>query len=208
MSDHPPAATPAILVLDDGRRFRGWSFGAPGETAGAIVVATGVADYQATLTAPDHRHKIVVATSPHIGNTGWDDGEGVPQEITAAGYVVRDPAPRPASGRTNRGLHEELRRQGIVGIAGVDTRALVRHLRERGTAQATISTTVPVPALPVDPAAPHVVADALANPDGEQATSAAQPTAPRRRAAATGLPGVADVSGAPYSKESADAQAH
>jgi len=146
MSETPPAATPAILVLDDGRCFRGWSYGASGEAAGEIVVATGVADYQATLTDPDHRCKIVVATSPHIGNTGWDDAQGVPQEIQAAGYVVRDPSPRPASGRRNRGLDEELRRQGVVGIAGVDTRALTRHLREHGTMRATISTTTLDPA--------------------------------------------------------------
>ncbi|MDR0960275.1 MAG: glutamine-hydrolyzing carbamoyl-phosphate synthase small subunit [Propionibacteriaceae bacterium] len=136
-SDH---RRPALLVLEDGRAFSGVSFGATGETTGEAVFATGMSGYQETLTDPSYQGQIVVATAPHIGNTGWNDEDDESRRIWVAGYVVRDPSPRPSNWRSRRSLDAELVAQGIVGIAGIDTRALTRHLRELGAMRSIIST--------------------------------------------------------------------
>ena len=81
-----------------------------------------------------------MATAPHIGNTGWNDEDDESGRIWVAGYVVRDPARVPSNWRPDRSLDDQLRSQGIVGIAGIDTRALTRHLRERGAMRVGIST--------------------------------------------------------------------
>ncbi|WP_166353859.1 glutamine-hydrolyzing carbamoyl-phosphate synthase small subunit [Phytoactinopolyspora limicola] len=130
---------PALLVLEDGRTFRGESYGAPGETFGEAVFATGMTGYQETLTDPSYYQQVVVQTAPHIGNTGVNDDDPESSRVWVAGYVVRDPARRASSWRARRGLEEELAAQGIVGISGVDTRALTRHLRERGAMRVGIS---------------------------------------------------------------------
>ncbi|PZF80686.1 glutamine-hydrolyzing carbamoyl-phosphate synthase small subunit [Jiangella anatolica] len=132
---------PALLVLEDGRTFRGRSYGAPGETFGEAVFSTGMTGYQETLTDPSYHRQVVVQTAPHIGNTGVNDDDPESGRIWVAGYVVRDPARRPSSWRSRRSLDEELAAQGIVGISGIDTRALTRHLRERGAMRVGISTT-------------------------------------------------------------------
>ena len=132
---------PALLVLEDGRSFFGQSFGAEGETFGEAVFATGMSGYQETLTDPSYCRQVVVATAPHIGNTGWNDEDDESSRIWVAGYVVRDPSPRPSSWRAQRSLDDELTAQGIVGICGIDTRALTRHLREAGSMRVGISTT-------------------------------------------------------------------
>jgi carbamoyl-phosphate synthase small subunit len=124
--------TPAALVLEDGRVFRGEAFGATGSTLGEVVFCTGMTGYQETLTDPSYHRQIVVATAPQIGNTGWNDEDGESGRIWVAGYVVRDPARVPSNWRSRRTLDEELRDQGVVGVAGVDTRALTRHIRELG----------------------------------------------------------------------------
>ncbi len=131
---------PAILVLEDGRTFLGNSFGASGETFGEAVFSTGTSSYQETLTDPTYRSQIVVNTSPHVGNTGWNDEDGKSRPIKVAGYVVRDPVQVPSNRCPRKSLDEELKRQGIVGIKDVDTRALTRHLRDQGTMRAGIST--------------------------------------------------------------------
>jgi carbamoyl-phosphate synthase small subunit len=123
---------PAVLVLEDGRIFRGESYGAVGETVGEAVFSTGMTGYQETLTDPSYHRQVVVMTSPHIGNTGVNDEDDESRRIWVAGYVVRDPALRPSSWRSQRTLEDDLSAQGVVGICGVDTRALTRHLRERG----------------------------------------------------------------------------
>ena len=133
--------TPALLVLEDGRTFRGSSFGAEGETFGEAVFATGMTGYQETLTDPSYHRQVVVMTAPHIGNTGMNDEDPESSRIWVAGYVVRDPARVPSSWRSQRSLDDTLREQGVVGISGVDTRALTRHLRERGAMRVGISTT-------------------------------------------------------------------
>ncbi len=131
---------PALLVLEDGRSFRGISFGAQGETFGEAVFATGMSGYQETLTDPSYHRQVVVATAPHIGNTGWNDEDDESGQIWVAGYVVRDLSRVRSNWRSNRSLDAELRAQGVVGIAEVDTRALTRHLRERGAMRVGIST--------------------------------------------------------------------
>jgi carbamoyl-phosphate synthase small subunit len=131
---------PALLVLEDGRTFRGDSFGAEGETVGEAVFATGMTGYQETLTDPSYHRQVVVMTAPHVGNTGVNDEDPESGRIWVAGYVVRDPARVPSSWRSRRTLDDELRAQSVVGIIGVDTRALTRHLRERGAMRAGIST--------------------------------------------------------------------
>jgi len=129
------------LVLEDGRTFRGESFGAEGETFGEAVFSTGMSGYQETLTDPSYHRQVVVMTAPHVGNTGMNDEDGESSRIWVAGYVVRDPARVPSNWRSVRTLDDDLRTQGVVGISGVDTRALTRHLRERGAMRVGISTT-------------------------------------------------------------------
>jgi len=126
------AREPAMLVLEDGRVFRGDVYGAVGETVGEAVFSTGMSGYQETLTDPSYHRQVVVMTAPHIGNTGVNDEDGESSRIWVAGYVVRDPAIRPSSWRSRRSLEDELIGAGVVGISGIDTRALTRHLRERG----------------------------------------------------------------------------
>ena len=123
---------PAILVLEDGRTFCGETYGAVGETVGEAVFSTGMSGYQETLTDPSYHRQVVVMTAPHIGNTGVNDEDNESRRIWVAGYVVRDPAVRPSSWRSQRSLEDVLVEQGVVGISGIDTRALTRHLRERG----------------------------------------------------------------------------
>ncbi|WP_405620170.1 glutamine-hydrolyzing carbamoyl-phosphate synthase small subunit [Streptomyces sp. NBC_01511] len=132
LSTRGAAKAPAVLVLEDGRSFRGRAYGAVGETFGEAVFSTGMTGYQETLTDPSYHRQVVVMTAPHIGNTGVNDEDDESARIWVAGYVVRDPARLPSNWRSRRSLDEELVRQGIVGISGVDTRALTRHLRERG----------------------------------------------------------------------------
>ncbi|ALO07071.1 Carbamoyl-phosphate synthase small chain [Streptomyces venezuelae] len=126
------AKTPAVLVLEDGRIFRGRAYGAVGETFGEAVFSTGMTGYQETLTDPSYHRQVVVMTAPHVGNTGVNDEDPESARIWVSGYVVRDPARVSSNWRAQRSLDEELERQGVVGISGIDTRALTRHLRERG----------------------------------------------------------------------------
>jgi carbamoyl-phosphate synthase small subunit len=130
----------AVLVLEDGRTFTGTQFGAIGETLGEAVFSTGMSGYQETLTDPSYHRQIVVATAPQIGNTGWngEDAESRGDKIWVAGYAVRDPSPRASNWRATGTLEDELVRQHIVGIAGIDTRAVVRHLRTRGSMKAGV----------------------------------------------------------------------
>ena len=141
-----PLHAPALLVLEDGRTFRGESFGATGETFGEAVFSTGMTGYQETLTDPSYHQQVVVMTAPHVGNTGMNDEDPESRRIWVAGYVVRDPARVPSNWRSQRTLVDDLREQGVVGISGVDTRALTRHLRERGAMRVGISTVETDPA--------------------------------------------------------------
>lgn len=128
----------AFLVLEDGRIFRGEQWGATGQGLGEAVFTTGMTGYQETLTDPSYHRQIVVQTAPQIGNTGWNDEDDESGAIQVAGYVVRDPSRSVSSWRSRRSLADALVDQGIVGVAGIDTRALVRHLRDRGAMRAGV----------------------------------------------------------------------
>jgi carbamoyl-phosphate synthase small subunit len=133
-------AARAMLVLEDGTTFRGTGYGADGETFGEMVFNTGMTGYQETLTDPSYRGQIVAMTAPHIGNTGVNDADPESRRIWVSGYVIREPARIFSSWRAVRSLEDELQDQGITGIAVTGTRALTRHLRERGAMRAAIST--------------------------------------------------------------------
>lgn len=128
----------ALLVLEDGTVFKGRAWGARGRTLGEIVFSTGMTGYQETLTDPSYHRQIVVMTAPHIGNTGVNDEDPESSRIWVAGFVVRDAARRASNWRARRELEDELVSQEIVGIADVDTRAITRHIRERGAMRAGI----------------------------------------------------------------------
>jgi carbamoyl-phosphate synthase small subunit len=129
---------PAVLVLEDGTRYTGRAYGARGRTLGEAVFATGMTGYQETLTDPSYAGQIVVMTAPHIGNTGMNDEDPESRRIWVAGYVVRDPSRVVSNFRATRSLDDDLEAGGIVGIAGIDTRAVTRHLRDRGAMRAGV----------------------------------------------------------------------
>ncbi|HSU34159.1 MAG TPA: glutamine-hydrolyzing carbamoyl-phosphate synthase small subunit [Propionibacteriaceae bacterium] len=145
-SSAPTGSPPALLVLEDGRTFRGRSFGAVGETFGEAAFVTAMSGYQETLTDPSYHRQVVIATAPHIGNTGWNDEDDESGRIWVAGYVVRDAARLPSNWRSRRSLDDELQAQGVVGMCEVDTRALTRHLRERGAMRVGVSSVETDPA--------------------------------------------------------------
>ncbi|MEU4443046.1 glutamine-hydrolyzing carbamoyl-phosphate synthase small subunit [Actinosynnema sp. NPDC050801] len=130
--------TNAALVLEDGRVFRGEAYGAVGASLGEVVFSTGMTGYQETLTDPSYHRQIVVQTAPQIGNTGWNDEDDESGRIWVSGYVVRDPARVPSNWRSTRSLDDALVSQGVVGISGIDTRMLTRHLREQGAMRAGV----------------------------------------------------------------------
>lgn len=122
----------AYLVLDDGRIFEGASWAAQGKSFGEAVFQTGMTGYQETLTDPSYHKQVVVMTAPHIGNTGVNDFDNESSKIWVAGFVVRNPSSLTSNWRATNDLEVELIEQGVVGIQGVDTRAITRHLRDRG----------------------------------------------------------------------------
>ena len=129
---------PAVLVLEDGRRYEGRAYGARGRTLGEAVFATGMTGYQETLTDPSYAGQIVMMTAPHIGNTGMNDEDMESSRIWVAGFVVREPSRVVSNFRSQRSLDDDLAEAGIVGISGVDTRAITRHIRSAGAMRAGI----------------------------------------------------------------------
>ena len=144
----------ALLVLEDGTAYRGRPYGARGATVGEIVFNTGMTGYQETLTDPSYHRQIVVMTAPHVGNTGMNDEDQESDRIWVAGYVLRDPAVRPSSWRSQGSLEDALLAAGVVSLCEVDTRAITRHLRDRGVMRAGIFS-----------------GDALVDPDGRRRTT-------------------------------------
>ena len=128
----------AVLVLEDGQVYVGKPFGAKGSTRAEIVFSTGMTGYQETLTDPSYDQQIVVQTFPHIGNTGINGEDPESSKIWVAGYVVKAPSPNVSNWRATGSLEDDLEKQGIVGISGIDTRMLVRHLRSVGVMRAGI----------------------------------------------------------------------
>ncbi|HVU05360.1 MAG TPA: glutamine-hydrolyzing carbamoyl-phosphate synthase small subunit [Polyangiaceae bacterium] len=135
----------ATLALADGTTFGGFAWGAEGSTIGEVVFTTGMTGYQETLTDPSYSGQIVTMTSPHIGNVGTngDDPESRDDRPQVAGFIVRAPSPIAANFRSEETLDQYLARNGIVGIGGVDTRSLTRHLRDKGSQNGCIGTEDP-----------------------------------------------------------------
>jgi carbamoyl-phosphate synthase small subunit len=139
MTETPtPTYEPAVFVLEDGHRYEGRAYGARGSTLGEAVFATGMTGYQETLTDPSYAGQIVMMTAPHIGNTGMNDEDMESSRIWVAGFVVRDPSRVVSNFRSQRSLDDDLAEAGIVGISGIDTRAITRHLRSAGAMRAGI----------------------------------------------------------------------
>ena len=129
---------PAVLVLEDGTRYQGRAYGARGRTLGEAVFTTGMTGYQETLTDPSYAGQIVIMTAPHIGNTGMNDEDPESRRIWVSGYVVRDPSRVVSNWRATRSLDDELAENGIVGLSGIDTRAVTRRLRDVGAMRAGV----------------------------------------------------------------------
>ena len=129
----------AALVLEDGRVFTGEGFGARGVSTGEIVFNTSMTGYQEILTDPSYHRQIVAMTAPHVGNTGVNLEDPESNKVWAAGFVVRALSPIVSNWRGRGDLASYLRSQGIVGVAGVATRALVRHIREKGVMRAALA---------------------------------------------------------------------
>ena len=128
-----PTFDPAVLVLEDGTRYTGNAYGARGTTLGEVVFATGMTGYQETLTDPSYAGQIVLQTAPHIGNTGMNAEDPESRRIWVAGYIVRDPSRVVSNWRADESLDAALERDGIVGISGIDTRAVTRRIRSAGS---------------------------------------------------------------------------
>ena len=128
----------AYLVLEDGSHYVGEAFGASGSTLGELVFATGMTGYQETITDPSYAGQIVVQTAPHIGSVGMNERDEESSKIWVAGYVVKEPSRMPSNWRSERTIQDELTQQGIVGIAGVDTRAITLKIRNAGAMRAGI----------------------------------------------------------------------
>jgi len=137
---------PAALVLEDGRIHRGTAFGATGTALGEAVFTTAMSGYQETMTDPSYHRQIVVTTAPQIGNTGWNDEDGESLldgddrggRIWVSGLVIRDLSRRASNFRARRTLEDEMIAQDAIGIADIDTRSVVRHIRELGAMKAGI----------------------------------------------------------------------
>lgn len=132
------SSDPAVLVLEDGSRFPGRAYGAIGTTVGEVVFATGMTGYQETLTDPSYAGQIVLQTAPHIGNTGVNHEDPESRRIWVSGYIVRDPSRIVSNWRADESLDDALVADGVVGISGIDTRAVTRHIRSAGSMRGAI----------------------------------------------------------------------
>lgn len=135
---------PALLALADGTLWRGFAFGAVGERTGEVVFNTSLTGYQEILTDPSYHGQIVVMSQPHIGNCGANDEDDESNQAWAAGFVVREASPVASNWRATQTLGDYLRDRGVVGVTGVDTRALVRHVRTHGAQNAALSSQWPM----------------------------------------------------------------
>ncbi|MCU1414096.1 MAG: carbamoyl phosphate synthase small subunit [Microbacteriaceae bacterium] len=129
---------PAVLVLEDGTRYTGHAYGARGRTLGEAVFTTGMTGYQETITDPSYAGQIVIMTAPHIGNTGVNDEDPESRRVWVSGFVVRDPSRMASNHRATGSLDDQLVSDGIVGISGIDTRAVTRRLRDAGVMRSGI----------------------------------------------------------------------
>ncbi|MDQ1273220.1 MAG: carbamoyl-phosphate synthase small subunit, partial [Planctomycetota bacterium] len=130
----------AILVLEDGTSFTGYSLGAAGETIGEVVFNTSMMGYQEILTDPSYKGQMVVMTYPLIGNYGINEKDYESRTPFLEGFIVKECSPFPSNWRSQISLDEFLKHKGIVGIQGIDTRELTRRLRDYGAQQGIVST--------------------------------------------------------------------
>jgi carbamoyl-phosphate synthase small subunit len=130
----------AILALADGRYYKGHAFGSEGEAIGEVVFNTSMTGYQEILTDPSYEGQLVAMTYPQIGNVGINAEDVESKKPFVRGFIVKDYTPTPSNWRATRPLHDYMREHAIVGIEGIDTRALVRHLRDHGAQEGIIST--------------------------------------------------------------------
>ena len=136
-------ARPALLALEDGRVFRGAGFGAEADAEGELVFNTAMTGYQETLTDPSYRGQMVVMTYPHVGNYGVIPGDGESRRVWVEAFIVKEVCRRHSNFRASESLDAYLKREGVPGIEGVDTRALTRHIREAGALRAALSSREP-----------------------------------------------------------------
>lgn len=165
----------AVLVLEDGSRFEGRAYGATGTTIGEVVFATGMSGYQETLTDPSYAGQIVLQTAPHIGNTGMNEEDPESRQIWVAGYIVRDPSRVVSNWRATESLDDALVRDGIVGISGVDTRAITRRLRGDGSMRGGIFSGSDASLDPADQLAQVTAAPEMAGQNLSAAVSVSEP---------------------------------
>src|SRR5512140_372493 len=131
----------AVLALADGRIFKGKAFGATGETSGEVVFNTAMSGYQEVLTDPSYKGQMVTMTYTQIGNTGINPEDIESNQLYLSGFIVREDMDCYSNWRATMSLDAYLKENGIVGIQGIDTRALTRHLRDKGAQNGVISTT-------------------------------------------------------------------
>ena len=131
----------AVLLLDDGKLFKGTTFGATGQSIGEVCFNTGMTGYQEILTDPSYAKQIVTMTAPHIGNYGVNAKDIESEKIQVSGFVIKEETTFPSSWRSEMSLGDYLKKQNIVGIKNIDTRALTRHIRDNGAMNGIISST-------------------------------------------------------------------
>jgi carbamoyl-phosphate synthase small subunit len=152
------ARSQATLALADGTLFPGFAWGAEGRAVGEVVFTTGMTGYQEVLTDPSYAGQMVTMTAPHIGNTGinHDDPESRDEKPQPTGFIVRAPSPNASNWRATETLEAYMKRHGLVGISGVDTRALTRYLRDKGSQNGCIGTGDPATLVDAARAAPKM----------------------------------------------------
>ena len=131
----------AVLLLNDGKLFKGTTFGATGQSIGEVCFNTGMTGYQEILTDPSYAKQIVTMTAPHIGNYGINTEDIESEKIQVSGFVIKEESPIPSNWRSEMSLGDYLIKQNIVGIKNIDTRALTRHIRDNGVMNGIISST-------------------------------------------------------------------
>ena len=134
--------SPSILLLDNGKIFRGFSFGKIGKTIGEVCFNTGMTGYQEILTDPSYCNQLITMTYPHIGNYGINYNDVESSKIHASGFIIRDGNAPPSNYRSTDSLENYLQNNDIVGIQGIDTRALVRCIRDEGAMNGIISSNI------------------------------------------------------------------
>jgi carbamoyl-phosphate synthase small subunit len=137
--DERTTVTQGVLVLEDGRIFPGTGFGMEGMQTGELVFNTSMTGYQEILTDPSYHRQIVTMTVPHVGNTGVNLEDTESGNVWMSGFIVRSLSPIVSSWRNRGDLHNYLKEQGVIGLSNVSTRALVRHIREKGVMRATVA---------------------------------------------------------------------